>query len=164
VEAAILFPMPEPDRDTDLLERKTPRLRIDFGVDHEAIRGGTPGLALTFKAGLEGGDVAHHVGVAGLEKLEQQRPQTNRELDREKRPRGVKREAQQLAMPRIEKEQPAIERQQSVSIHQVRQRRSPTHNRDGTDPFGHRPSRRKSVGRSAGDCEQPEFADLHSVG
>ena len=65
--------MPKADRDLDLLERKTPRLGVDFGIDHQTIGGGAPGLTLAFKARFESRDVAHHAGIAGLKKLEQER-------------------------------------------------------------------------------------------
>ena len=51
--------MPEANRHLNFLERKTPRLRVNFGVNHQTIGGGAPGLALTFEASLEGGDAEY---------------------------------------------------------------------------------------------------------
>src|SRR6476620_9790734 len=100
--------MPEANRHLNFLERKTPRLRIDFGVNHQTIGGGAPGLTLTFEASLEGGDVAHHIGIAGLEQFKKKRANAHRNFQGKKRTRGVKREAQQFAMAGIKKEERAI--------------------------------------------------------
>ena len=102
MKAAILPTVPEANRDADFLDRKTPWSRVNLGVDHQTIGRGAPGLALTLEAGFEGGDIAHHVCVAGLEKLEEQRPETNRNPQGKKRPHGVKGIAEKLAMPRVE--------------------------------------------------------------
>src|SRR4030095_1924451 len=98
MKAPILFSMPEANRHLNFLERKAPRLRVDFGVNHQTVGGGAPGLALAFEASFEGGDVAHYIGIAGLEQFEKKRTNPNRNLQGKKRTRGVKREAQQFAM------------------------------------------------------------------
>src|SRR4030095_9096841 len=110
MKAPILFSMPEANRPLNYLERKAPRLRVNFGVNHQTIGGGTPGLALTFEASLEGGDVAHYIGTAGLQQFEKKRTNPHWNFQGKKRTYGVKREAQQFAMSWIKKEEPAIER------------------------------------------------------
>ncbi len=56
-----------------------------------------------------------------VQQLEQQGPETKRHLEGKERARGMKREPQQFAVARVEKEEPAIKREQPAAIGQLRQ-------------------------------------------
>src|SRR5690242_2839998 len=116
MEAAIPLSMPEPDRDLNLCQGKTPGAGINFGINQQAIGRNLPGLALAFEAGVERFDIAHHPGVTWLKKFQQERAETDWDFDREKRADRVKRKPQQFTMARIKEEEPAVKREQTVAI------------------------------------------------
>src|SRR2546423_13047110 len=68
-EGAILCPVPERNWHADLLERKSPGRRVNFGIGHHAIRRGSPGLPRAFEANLEGARFAQDIRVARLKKF-----------------------------------------------------------------------------------------------
>ena len=66
-KTSILFSVPEPHRNAYFLQRKSPRLGIDLGIEHHSMCRTAPRPALTLKTGIEGGRISQSLGVAGLQ-------------------------------------------------------------------------------------------------
>ena len=94
-KSPVLFAVPKPNRDLDVLERESPRLRIDLGIGHDPVDRATPGPTRTFETGIRmprfPAEPPHRIGCKNFSS---DRPQPNRNSSRRKRTRHMKEHSQ----------------------------------------------------------------------